>query len=152
MRCRLIAILLLLAVAAHPANNTQHPYRSRYVKDTFGKRAAARTWASAGIQQLRDSPHEWGTGFKGFGKRVGSAFGQHVIKNSIQYPVAAIRHEELGYRPSGKKGLGPRLGDALSRTVLTPKTTPRKKTVAPGRIAGALGSGLIWGAWQPAAL
>jgi hypothetical protein len=152
MRSKLITIALLLAAAAQPAQNGRHPYRSRYVKDTFGKRAAVRAGAGAGIQQLRNSPHEWGQGVKGFGKRVGSGFAQHVVKNSIQYPIAAVRHEELGYRPSGKKGFGPRLGYALSSTVITHKTTTGKKTVASGRIAGAMGSGLISRAWQPAAL
>jgi len=152
MRSKLVAIALLLAAAAQPAEKAQHPYRSRYVKDTFGKRAAIRAGASAAVQQLRNSPHEWGQGGKGFGKRVGSAFGQHVIKNSIQYPIAAIRHEELGYRPSGKKGFGPRLGYALTSTVITHKTTTGKKTVAAGRISGAMGSGFISRAWQPARL
>jgi hypothetical protein len=152
MRSKLIVIALLLAAAAQPAENGRHPYRSRYVKDTFGKKAVVRTGASAGVQQLRNSPHEWGRGVQGFGKRVGSAFGQHVIKNSIQYPIAAIRHEELGYRPSGKKGFGPRLGYALTSTVITHKTTTGKKTVAAGRISGAMGSGFISRAWMPARL
>jgi hypothetical protein len=152
MRLQIVAISLLLALAAQPAEKTRHPYRAQYVKDTFGKRAALRTGASAGIQQLRNSPHEWGQGIKGFGKRVGSAFGQHVVKNSIQYPVAAIRHEELGYRLSGKKGFRPRLTYALTSTVITHKTTNGKKTVAAGRISGAMGSGFISRAWQPARL
>ena len=152
MRFQVITIALLLAATAQPAEKGRHPYRSQYVKHTFGKKAAIQTGASAGIQQLRNSPHEWGQGVKGFGKRVGSAFGQHIVKNSIQYPIAAIRHEELGYRPSGKKGFGPRLGYALTSTVITHKTTTGKKTVAAGRISGALGSGFISRAWQPARL
>ena len=142
----------MLAPLAHSADKAKHPYRSQYVKHTFGKRAIIHTGTSAGIQQLRNSPHEWGHGVKGFGKRVGSGFGQHIVKNSIQYPVAAIRHEELGYRPSGKQGFGPRLGYALSSTVITHKTTTGKKTVAAGRISGAMGSGIISRAWQPARL
>ncbi len=148
----MIAISLLLASTAHAAEKRPHPYRSQYVKHTFSKQAAIHTGASAGVQHLRNSPHEWGQGIGGFGKRVASGFGQHVIKNSIQYPVAAIRHEELGYRPSGKKGFGPRLGYALSSTVVTHKTTNGKKTVAAGRISGAVGSGFISRAWQPARL
>ena len=149
---RSIAFLLLLPIVAQPAEKSQHPYRSQYVKHTFAKTAGIRAVASAGIQQLRNSPHEWGNGIQGFSKRVGSAIGQHVIKNSIQYPVAAIRHEELGYRPSGKKGFGPRLGYALTSTVITHKTTTGKRTVAAGRISGAMGTGFISRVWQPARL
>jgi hypothetical protein len=152
MRLQSVAITLLLAASAQPAEKTRHPYRSEYVKHTFGKRAAVYTGASAGLQQLRNSPHEWGQGGAGFGKRIGSAFGQHIIKNSIQYPIAAFRHEELGYRPSGKKGFGPRLGYALTSTVITHKTTTGKKTVAAGRISGAMGAGFISRVWQPARL
>ncbi len=152
MRLQVIAISLLLALTAQGAEKGRHPYRSRYVKHTFGKEAAIRTGASAGILHLRNAPHEWGQGIGGFGKRVASGFGQHVIKNSIQYPVAAIRHEELSYRPSGKKGFGPRLGYALSSTVITHKTTNGKRTVAAGRISGAVGSGFISRAWMPARL
>jgi hypothetical protein len=151
MRSQLIAILLVLAATAQSAE-IRHPYRHQYAKDTFGRRAAIRAGAGAGVQQLRNSPHEWGEGIKGFGKRVGSGFAQHVVKNSIQYPVAAIRHEELGYRPSQKKGFGPRLKYALTSTVITHKTTTGKKTVAAGRISGAMGSGFISRAWQPARL
>src|SRR5690349_9654952 len=100
--CKVSAILLLLAALAIPATN--HPYRTRYVKDTFGRSAALGTGAGAGISQLRNVPHEWGGGVSGFGKRVASGFGTHVIKNTIQFPIASIRHEELGYQRSGKTG------------------------------------------------
>ena len=41
-----------------------------------------RTGAERRVQQLRNSPRQWGQGAKGFGKRVGSGFGQHIVKNS----------------------------------------------------------------------
>lgn len=147
-----IAIGLVMATAAQPAERSVHPYRSRYVKHTFGRRAAIRTGASAVTQQLRNSPHEWGRGMSGFGRRAASAFGENLIKNSIEHPVAAIRHEELGYRPSGKKGFGPRLRYALTSTIITHKSTNGKRTVATGRISGAVASGFISRAWQPARL
>jgi len=88
----------------------------------------------------------------GFGKRLGSAFAKHVVKNVIQYPVAHFRHEELGYHPSGKHGFGPRLKYALVSTVITRKTTTGRRTVAAGEISGAVGSGLVSRLWQPARL
>lgn len=152
-----IAILtaLLLAAQIAPAavrQERRHPYRDRYVKDTFGKRAWIGAGTSAGIQQLRNNPHEWGGGAAGFGKRFGSAVGEHVVKNTIQFSVASIRHEELGYRRSGKHGFGPRLRYALVSTVVTHKTTTGKRTPAVGRISGAFGSGMISRAWMPARL
>jgi hypothetical protein len=144
-------IFLLAAEIVQPAVQS-HPYRHQYVKDTFGARAAARVGAGAAIQHARNSPHEWGGGVAGFGKRLGSAFGQHVVKNSIQFGVASVRHEELGYRRSGKQGFGPRMKYALVSTVVTHKTTTGKRTPALGRISGDFGSGLISRAWQPARL
>src|SRR6266700_6213370 len=95
-----IAITVVSELASS-ALNPEHPYRSKYVRDTYG----ARAWASAGtgatIQHLRNVPHEWGRGITGFGKRLGSAVGQHAVKNTIEFGVASVRHEELGYRPSG---------------------------------------------------
>jgi hypothetical protein len=77
--------------------------------------------------------------------------GTHVLNNTIKYSVAAARHEDLHYYPSTQKGFGPRLRHALVSTVVTRKTTTGKKTVAAGRISGAMGSGLISQAWMPAA-
>lgn len=153
MRFAVTVTMLLLASAAAPAAvNSQHPSRSKYVGDTYGPKAWAKTGTSAAIQQLRNSPHEWGGGITGFGRRLASAFGTHVVKNTIEFGVASIRHEELGYRPSEKTGFGPRLKYALLSTVVTHKTTTGKPTAAVGRISGAFGSGLVSRLWQPARL
>ena len=140
--------LTLLCGAERPPR--AHPYRDEYRKQTFGKRAIAPVVGGATIRHLRNSPHEWGGGWDGFGKRVGSALGKHVIKNSIEYTVAGLRHEDLHYYRSDKRGFRPRLEHALVSTVVTRKTTTGRKTVAAGRLSGAFGSGLAASAWQPA--
>src|SRR5216683_3615295 len=150
MRMRVsVAIFLLAAGLATPA---EHPDRDRFVKRTFGKPALVKTGIGAGIMEATNSPHEWGQGAAGFGKRVGSVFGKHVIKSSIQTTVGKIRHEELDYHPSGKQGFGPRMKYALLSAVVTRKTTTGKKTIASGRISGAFGSGFISRLWMPARL
>lgn len=149
-RCLTVIICGLLAGTAWPAE--EHGKTSRahaYVKHTFGKTTAARAVAGAAIEQARNNPREWGGGMAGFGKRLASGLGEHVIKSSIEFGVATVRHEELGYRPSGKHGFGPRLAYALESTVITHKTTTGKKTFASGRISGAFGSGFISRLWMP---
>src|SRR5262249_49101466 len=126
------------------------PNRRQFVKKTFSPGSVVRAGAGAAIGQARNSPHEWGQGAAGYGKRLGSAFAGHVIKNSIQYPVAYFRHEYLGYQPSQKHGVLPRLGYALESTVITHRTDNGRRTVAAGEISGAAGSGLISRLWQPA--
>jgi hypothetical protein len=145
----LIAAAVGLTNAAE-TNAAQHPYRREYVKRTVGKKAIGPVLGGAVVRQIRNSPHEWGHGASGFGKRVGSSFGTNLVKNSIELPVAAVRHEDLHYYRSDKKGFFPRLRHALVSTVVTRKTTNGEKTVASGRLSGAFGSGLVASAWQPA--
>ena len=105
----------------------------------------------ATVGEVTGRPKGWDRGPAGFGKRLASGFATHVIKNTIEYPIAAARHEDLLYHRSDKQGFGPRLEHALISTVITQKTTTGKKTIASGRISGFIGSGLISRAWQPAA-
>lgn len=109
------------------------------------------TGVRATFGEVTNTPKGWGRGIDGFGKRVASGFATHVVKNTIEYPIAAARHEDLLYHPSTKSGFGPRLEHALVSTVITRKTTTGQKTVAAGEISGAVGSGLISRLWQPAA-
>ena len=125
-------------------------YKKEYVKNTVGPRAIGSAALHAGIGQVTNHPPQWGQGAAGFGKRMASGFAGHAVKTSIEFPIAAIRHEDLRYHRSTESGFGPRLRHALVSTVITQKTTTGQKTVASGRIAGSFGSGLISRAWQPA--
>jgi hypothetical protein len=143
---------LLLLGTNRAAAETERSRGARYVKHTFSRSSLIRSGAGAAIQQARNSPREWGRGGAGFGKRLASGLGEHAIKGTIEFGVATVRHEELGYRPSGKQGFGPRLKYALMSTVVTRKTTTGKNTFASGRVSGAMGSGLISRLWMPARL
>jgi hypothetical protein len=135
-----------IAYAADP----QKPDSQEFLRHTFSPSSGVQAAAGAAIGQARDVPKEWGGGIGGFAKRLGSGFGTHVVNGSIHFAVASLRHEEWGYRPSGKEGFGPRLKYALLSTVITRKTTDGKQTVAAGELSGAFGSGLISRLWQPA--
>ena len=137
---------------ADPEKADRAPHSAQFVKQTFGPGAVARAGAGAAIEQGLDTPHEWGQGGVGFGRRFASAFGKNIINKSIHFTVAGIRHEEFGYYPSNKQGFGPRLKYALVSTVVTRKTTTGGRTVAAGELSGAFGSGLISRLWQPASL
>jgi hypothetical protein len=149
MRARGLIILLILTGNAGAAVRAGS---SEYRHKIYGRRALIQTGGSSLVAHARNTPHEWGRGGTGLAKRVGSAIGTHAVKNTIQYGVAGLRHEDLRYHPSGKHGLRPRMEAALKSTVITRKTTTGKKTVGSGKIAGNFGSGLISRAWQPARL
>jgi hypothetical protein len=151
------AIALLCAgilISVLPVNGVEHPnVRTRakeYRQEVLNKRAVASAAGHAAINQARNSPHEWGQGAGGFVKRVGSSFGQHVVKGTIQMGVAAAHHENLHYQRSNLQGKWPRVKYAVKSTFIVPRTDRKGKTVALGRVSGNLGAGLISRAWQPA--
>jgi hypothetical protein len=146
-----VFVLWLAGNVLASQHTSEHPYRQAYRKDTFSPHALVRSGTRAGINQARNSPKAWGRGASGFGKRLGSSFATHVVKNTIEYPIAAWRHEDLGYHRSTRTGFGPRLEHALVSTVVTQNTRTKRNTIASGRLTGSIGSGFISRAWQPAA-
>ncbi len=119
----------------------QHPYRQHWKRATFGKRAAARVAAGAGIAQIRRHPRKWGGGAGGFAKRLGAGFAAHAVKTTVEHTVAARLHEDLHYRRSGERGFGPRLRHALVSTVVTRNTRKGTRTPAVGRLSGHAAAG-----------
>jgi hypothetical protein len=133
-----VAMLLMagnLFAVSRKTTPTRHPMRREYVKKTFGPRAVAGVTAGAALRRGKGS----------FGQHLATSMEGHLVKNTVQYGVASIRHEDLHYHRSTKKGFGPRLRHALVSTVVTRKTTTGKKTVASGRISGAATAGLVAG-------
>lgn len=157
MRNRLaILVLMELSISLNTMSAitraSHHPMRHEYVHKTYGKGAALRAGGTGTFNHLRHSPKQWGRGPAGFSKRVGSAFGTHVVKNSIEYGVAGVRHEDLHYHKSTDPRFSRRLRHALVSTVVTHKTNNGKRTAATGKISGSMGAGLISRTWQPAAM
>ena len=148
-----LCAVILTANAGAPSvkrSPPRHPVLRHYRKKVFSPESAARALASGSINTARDHPHEWGGGAGGFTKRVGSAFGQHLVKETIEVGVGALRHEDLRYRRSNLQGTWPRLKYAVKSTFIVPRTNGRGKTIAASRIAGNVGGGLVSRAWQPA--
>ncbi|HWF10393.1 MAG TPA: hypothetical protein VG297_18120 [Bryobacteraceae bacterium] len=128
-----LAAMPLMAVVRKPPS--KHPMRREYVKKTYGKHAIAPVVGGAAVRRSKGS----------FGQHLASSAEGYAAKNTAQYAVAGIRHEDLHYHRSTKKGFGPRLRHALVSTVVTRKTTTGKKTVAAGHISGAAAAGAVAG-------
>jgi hypothetical protein len=146
---RVLAIIGCLAIMTAGAATRAQKRELRH--NLVGKGAVARVAAGAGIAHVRNSPHQWGRGPAGLAKRVGSGFGQHVVKETIQFGVASWHHENLHYQRSNRHGTWPRMKHAVKSTFIVPRTNRRGKTVALGRISGNMGAGMVSQAWQPAA-
>ncbi len=150
MRAAVTLFLGVMLAGPAPAAVQRRPNWHAYRHRAVGRRAAASALGRAGYGQLRNSPHEWGQGAGGFAKRVGSGLAQHAVKTGIEMGVGALHHENLHYQRSNLHGTWPRMKYAVKRTFIVPRTNKRGKTVALGRVSGAMGAGVISRAWQPA--
>ena len=61
-----------------------------YLTGTFGRKALARNAMHAEFGQLTKFPKEWGSDGRGFATRVGSGFGQHFIRKTLEYGASSI--------------------------------------------------------------
>src|SRR5262245_24225329 len=139
MRIIIVLLTLMLAPASMldaAVSGQRHPYVRHWKGSTFGKRPVAGVAARAGIAHLRNQPPQWGGGAAGYGKRLGAGFGTHAVKTTVEHAVAAPLHENLQYHRSTKSGVAPRLGHALTSTVVTRNTKTGKRVPAAGRLSG----------------
>jgi len=145
-----LCITLLAGTAGAAVRKPMHPNWRAYRHEVAGKRAVTSSAVGAAGRHIINSPHEWGRGPSGYAKRFGSGLAQHAVKGTIEMGVGALHHENLHYQRSNLHGTLPRLGYAVKRTFIVPKTNKRGKTLALGRVSGNVGAGLISRAWQPA--
>ena len=101
------------APAPAPSGSNGKREFQRYLVDAFGPIGWLRAAASAGIAQASDDPPEWRQGAKGYGRRVGSKFGQHVVQETVLYGLSAPFGQDPSYYRCDCSGFGPRLKHAL---------------------------------------
>jgi hypothetical protein len=73
---------------------------------------------SAGLDQWSDKPSEWEQGASGYGKRYANILGQYSIQRTVTFGLSSLLHEDNRYFNSGKQGIWPRLGYALTDGML----------------------------------
>jgi hypothetical protein len=154
--------LIFTAVALHPAMvagqtpTASDPYVPLSVGEkakVFGSRvivpsAFAKSAFSAGIAQWRDSPHEWGQGMAGYGRRYGSRVGTRALENGIGFLTAAAVHEDPRYFFSGETGFWRRVHYAVETAVVT-RTDSGNRTIALWRLSGNYGAQFVSNTWRP---
>jgi len=81
----LLVVTAIPAMAADPDTSLPKSPASEqegYLHHVFaGPGPLLRSAAGAGISQSKGTPHEWGGGIKGYARRLGSAFGKHIVKS-----------------------------------------------------------------------
>jgi hypothetical protein len=121
----------------------------RYVSDTVGPLRLARTGFSAGIDQWRDRPEEWGQGAEGYGKRFASGLGRNAIQQTVTYGLDSAFQLDTGFQRSKRKGFFPRFKDALVQNV-TSRTKSGNRVISVPRFAGVYtGSIIAAETWYP---
>jgi hypothetical protein len=120
-----------------------------YLTGTFGPNSLATAVAHAGLDQLRDSPAEWGQGGEAFRDRLGNAYAKHIIRRTLQYGASSALHQDDRYFASGETGFWRRTKYAIASSFLA-RRDDGQRTVAYARIGSAAGTAFISRAWQPA--
>jgi hypothetical protein len=116
--------------------------------ETFGPLGLLGAASSAGLNQWRDYPTEWGQGAKGYGRRFGSRLGQNTAMNFIQFGVGAALREDPRYFLSEGQGIFPRVGHAIASTFVA-RTDDGGRRIAVSEFAGVIGGEFISNTWYP---
>ena len=103
----------------------------------------------AGIDQLRDAPPQWRSGWGAYGERFASREGQFLTANSLAaLGNAALRYEPL-YEECRCSGFKLRARHAIVRNFLTYNRSERELRPQWALYGGAFGGGVISSAWKP---
>ncbi len=123
--------------------------RFRWVMlNTFGLKNVTIGIAGAAISTARNKPPEWGPGWEGFGKRLGTAQATVLTSSVIEASVGALWGEDPRYLRSGKTGFFPRAGHAIKMAFFAYR---RDGSVRPAyaRFPAIAASHFISSTWRP---
>jgi hypothetical protein len=88
-----------------------------YLFDGFGPYPISVAAGIAGVNQIDDSPPEWGKGAGGYSRRFGSDFGITAVTTTTRYTLAEAFHEDTLYYRCECKGVFRRLRHAVVSTL-----------------------------------
>jgi len=115
---------------------------NHYMKSSVGPFRLAYTGLTAGVNQWRDAPEEWGQGMKGYGRRYASSFGQNLIHQTVTYGLDEAMGLDTGFEKSKREGFGPRMKDALIQNI-TSRTRSGKRVISAPRLVGVYTGAIV---------
>jgi len=104
---------------------------------------------TAGVDQARGVPYQWGGGMEGYGRRFASRYGQFIIANTFHSVGNAAMGYETRYDLCRCRGFWPRTHHAILRNFLTYNRTESELRVAAPLYAGSFAAGMISSVWFP---
>jgi hypothetical protein len=127
---------------------TQSERNSFYFKSMINPFTFVKAGLSAGIDQWNDKPTEWEQGAGAYGKRFGNILGQYWTQKTVTYGLSSALHEDNRYFNSGKRGLWPRVGYALSSGVLA-RHDDGTRHISMSQIGGTAAGAFLARVWLP---
>src|SRR4030081_1373918 len=61
-----------------------------FVTRLFSAESVLRAAAGSAILQGTDTPHEWGQGAEGYGRRFANSYSQHIIRSTLMYGTSSL--------------------------------------------------------------
>jgi len=104
---------------------------------------------TAGIDQARGVPSQWGGGIDGYGKRFASRYGQFIITNTLHSVGNAALGYESRYDLCRCTGFWPRTRHAIMRNFMTYNRSERELRFASPLYVGSFSAGMISSVWFP---
>jgi hypothetical protein len=104
---------------------------------------------TAGIDQARGVPEQWGGGGAGYGRRFASRYGEFMIANTFHSAGDAALGYEPRYDLCRCSGFWPRTRHAIVRNFLVYNRTERELRPAVPLYAGSFGAGMLEANWLP---
>ena len=128
---------------------TERERFNHYVKNTVGPFRLARTAFSAGVDQWRDNPEEWGQGMKGYGKRFASSFGRNAVQQSVRYGLDEALGLDTSFKRSNREGVLDRVKHAFLENVTSRTKSGRRVISAPRLVGVYTGAIVATETWYP---
>lgn len=136
-----------------PARSYQPPSSGdrfrQYLLDAYGPTAIVGAGVTAAFDQSDKAQPEWKQGTAGFGRRVGSSFGQFAIAETTRHGLAAILRQDTKYYRCECRGIFPRLGHALVSSITARTTDGRRVVSIPDLVAPYAGGLTATAMWYP---
>lgn len=79
----------------HPPTSAERMHQ--YTNDAFGLERFGITAVSAAYAYGRNDPKGWDNGIEGYGKHLGSAYGQSFVSATVRAGMSAALHEDTHY-------------------------------------------------------
>jgi hypothetical protein len=156
MRHRRLAVLSVVALASAPSwiqAQVRVGRDSSTRLNRFGRDMVYGTGmglAYGEIDQLRNDPPQWGSGWDGYRHRAMSDVGEFAIQEGTTEALAAVWHRPLDYERCQCHDYNDRFRWALWNSITDPMPHDRHPIAWP-RIAGAYAGSFAQASWRPVA-